>query len=168
VIWATLGGVTIGLAILIQHMIEWYPGLARLKKKPVPYLAALLPFVYGWCYGALGTLTAIGLIGWSFDTALWATNWLGDALLWLGVGVEAGQVSHGATQPLTVFGNCVVFLLTVGTFALIKHTPAGTAVKRGTWSGLCLGTSSGVAGVAAVPLATAVNSLGETVYGAFA
>lgn len=165
VIPVTLGGVTLGIAILGWHLIEWWPGRKALLKKPAVHAAALAPFLLAWCFGCLGILTGMGLIGWAFDTALWASNWLGDAALWLGVGEAPQQVAAGAYQPLTTFGNCVVFLATVCMVAAIKFTPAGPSLKRGTWCGLCLGTSASLAGTVAVPLATAVNWLGQAVYG---
>lgn len=161
----TLGGVTIGLAILGWHLIEWWPGLAKLKKKPVLYLTDLAPFILAWAYGTLGVLTTMGLIGWAFDMALWASNWLGDAALWLGVGEAPQQVAAGTYAPLSTFGNCMVFLATVCTIAAIKFTPLGGTIKRGVWCGLCLGTSASLAGTVAVPLANGINWFGGVVYG---
>lgn len=160
----TLGGVTIGLALLGWELIRWWPGRKALLKKPVQHAEALLPFLLAWCYGALGTLTTLGLIGWAFDTALWASNWLGDAALWLGVGVKVQQAAQGPYLPLTVVGNCAVFLLTVCMVAGVKFLPCGEQLKRGVWCGLCLGTSSSVAGLAAVPLAQGINWLGNVIY----
>lgn len=164
---ATIGGVTVGLAILIRHVVQWYPegGWKALQKKPVPYLADWLPFLFGWAYGALGILTTMGLIGWAFDTALWASNWLGDAALWVGVGEAPGQTAAGAPIQLSGTGNCIVLLLTVGVLAAVKKTKMGPPIKRGAWCGLCLGTSAGVAGAVAGPLAMGVNWLGSAVYG---
>ena len=159
-IWATLGGVTVGLCILLAELVGWYPGWRRLEKKPVAYFGQLVPFVLAWAYGLLGILCVMGVIGWAFDMALWASNWLGDAALLLGVGEQPGQISHGAVQPLTAQGNALVLILTVVAITAIKKRPEGPQIKRGTWCGLCLGTSSGVAGLAAVPLAQAVNWLG--------
>lgn len=163
-ITVTLGGVTIGLALLGWELIRWWPGRASLMKKPAKYAGELLPFVIAFFYGTLGTLTVMGLIGWAFDMALWASNWLGDAVLWIGVGVSVGQTAQGVTLPLTVFGNCAVLLFTVCMIAAVKFTPASSELKRGAWCGICLGTSSSVAGMLAVPLATAINAIGQAVY----
>lgn len=163
-IGATIGGVTVGLAILGVELVRWWPGRKAFLSRPADHAGALLPFLLAWCYGVLGILTVMGLIGWAFDLALWASNWLGDAALWLGVGERAGQASQGAYQPLTTFGNCAVFLMTCLMIAAIKFRPSGAQLKRGMWCGLCLGTSSSVAGLAAVPLAQAVNWLGNVVY----
>ena len=56
-IWATLGGVTIGLALLIRHLIHWWPGIKALRTAPLDHAAGLLPFLGAWCYGVLAILT---------------------------------------------------------------------------------------------------------------
>lgn len=165
-IWATVGGVTIGLCILGYMLIEWWPGKKKLMADPLESAAALIPFVFGWAYGALAILTVGGLIGWAFDTALWIANWLGDAALYLGVGASAGVNSRGSYLPLTSLGSCAVAILTVIVLAVIKKRKCGPEVKKGMLCGMCLGTSAGVAGLAAVPLAQTANWLGVTVYGA--
>lgn len=161
-IWATIGGVTVGLAVAIWYLVRtWWPGLKRLKSQPLEHAANLIPFLFGWAYGALGVLSVAGLIGMAFDWGLWAMNWLGDVALYLGVGADAGISSRGQYLPLTTTGSALVLLLTIGVFA------AGSrAVRLGTISGAGMGTSAGVAGLAAVPLAQGANWLGETVYGA--
>ncbi|MFJ4918127.1 hypothetical protein [Streptomyces sp. NPDC088726] len=165
----TFGGVTVGLCILIATLIGWYPGYRTLKKKPVPFLGQLLPFLLAWSYGVLAILTVGGLIGWVADTALWISNWLGDVALVWGVGGEPGQ--HGPTVayvPLTQTGGAIVLLLTIGMIVGAKKSKYGPDIKRGSWCGVCLGTSAGVAGFAAVPLAQAVNWCGAALYGAVA
>lgn len=168
VITVTLGGVVVGVCILLWYGIDWWPGVESLKNHPAGYAAELLPFLIAWAYGTLGVLTGMGLIGWAFDTALWASNWVGDAALVLGVGESPRQVASGTYAPLTTFGNCTMLVATVAMVRAIKKTKSGSALKAGTWCGLCLGTSSGVAGVAAVPLAQGINAIGETVFGSIA
>jgi len=168
-IWATLGGVTIGLALLIRHLIYWWPGLKSLQTSPLQHAGALLPFLAAWCYGALAILTVGGLIGWFADTTLWITNWLGDAALVWGVGGQAGVTSRGPSYlPLTQTGGAIVLLMTVALVAAVKKSSRGQDLKAGAWCGICLGTSAGIAGFAAVPLAQAANAVGATVYGAIA
>lgn len=167
-IWATRGGVAVGICILVWYLVRWWPGAAAFrgkKARPLQHLGALLPFVYGLAFGTLGILSAMGLIGWGFDSALWAVNWLGDVAGWVLVGEAPGQASHGVYKPLTSDGNWMVLILSAATVAVIKFRPQGTEVKMGTLCGLCLGTSAGVAGLAAVPLAQGVNALGGTVFG---
>ena len=66
------------------------------------------------------------------------------------------------------FELLVGIVMVVVVVAVIKKRPSGPDVKRGVLTGACLGTSAGVAGLVAVPLAQAANWLGETVYGAVA
>lgn len=167
-IWATAGGVTIGLGILAWYLISWFPGKKPLLSDPLTHVARLLPFVFGSAYGTLGILTVGGLIGWIFDTTLWIANWLGDVALMIGVGASAGVSAQGRYLPLTSLGSLAVFLLTVIVVAIIKKRPSGDDVKKGVLCGACLGTSAGIAGLAAVPLAQAANWLGGVVYGAIA
>lgn len=166
--YVTYGGVTVGLCILGYDLATWYPGLKSLRKKPLPYLAQLSPFLVGWVYGVLAILGVGGLIGWAADTALWISNWLGDAALVWGVGGTTGQSATGtAYLPLTQAGGGMLLILTLVMAAAVKKSAYGRDLKFGTWCGICLGTSAGVAGFAAVPLAQAANWLGGTVYGAF-
>lgn len=166
----TYGGVTIGLGILLGALFFWWPGLKPLRKDPLRHLADIAPFLAAWSYGVLSILTAGGLIGWAADTALWISNWLGDVALVWGVGGEPGQ--HGGTVaylPLTQTGGAIVLLMTIVMIVVIKKSKKhGTALKAGTWCGICLGTSAGVAGFAAVPLAQAVNWAGGALYGVVA
>ncbi|MYX16867.1 hypothetical protein GTY67_26320 [Streptomyces sp. SID8374] len=165
----TIGGVTVGLCILIATLVQWYPGYRTLKKKPVPFLGQLLPFVLAWAYGVLAILTVGGVVGWIADTALWISNWLGDVALVWGVGGQAGRSANAATYlPLTQTGTALVLILTVGMIVGAKKSKYGSDLKRGSWCGICLGTSAGVAGFAAVPLAQAVNWAGQAAYGVIA
>ncbi|MEV6046050.1 hypothetical protein [Streptomyces xanthochromogenes] len=165
--YVTFGGVTVGVCILVAVLVEWWPGLRPLRKDPLRHLGALLPFLLAWAYGALTILGVGGLIGWIARTTLWISNWLGDAALVWGVGGSIGQHSGGVRYlPLTATGAGVVLILTVAMAAAAKKSKYGDVLKKGTWCGICLGTSAGVAGFAAVPLAQAANWLGTTVYGA--
>jgi hypothetical protein len=164
----TAGGVLIGLGVLLWHGIEWFPGLDKLKKHPAAFAGDWLPFLLGAAYGILGILTTMGLIGWAFDTALWASNWLGDAAIWVGVGDAPGQTAAGAPLQLSRFANWAMVLLTFVVVAIVKFRPSGPAVKRGVWCGLCLGTSATVGGALAGPLALGLNWVGEMTIGAMA
>ncbi|MEU1494309.1 hypothetical protein ABZ456_29155 [Streptomyces sp. NPDC005776] len=166
----TYGGVTVGLLLLAHALVTWWPGSKTLRKDPARSAAGLLPFLLAWSYGVLAILTVGGLIGWVADTTLWISNWLGDVALVWGVGGEPGQ--HGPTVaylPLTQTGGAIVLILTAVIIAAAKRkkTPAEvrSGLKAGAWCGICLGTSAGVAGFAAVPLAQAVNWAGGALYG---
>jgi hypothetical protein len=169
VTYVTIGGVTIGVCILVTVLVQWWPGTKSLRSDPLRCAGGLLPFLFACCYGALITLGVGGLIGWAADTALWITNWLGDAALVWGVGGQVGQHSTGAAYiPLTQVGGGIVLILSAGMVAAIKKSRHGRDLKWGTWCGITLGTSAGVAGAAAVPLAQATNWLGVQVYGVIA
>ena len=157
----TIGGVTVGLAILLHTLVTWWPGTKALRKDPAGQVGALLPFLASWTYGVLTILTVGGIIGWAADSTLWISNWLGDVALVWGVGGQPGQTAGTvAYLPLTQTGTALVLLLTVVVLAAVKKSRWGGDIKRGAWCGICLGTSAGVAGFAAVPLAQAANWAG--------
>ncbi len=165
--YVTIGGVTVGLCILGYFVTTWWPGRKQLTKDPLRHAANLAPFLFAWSYGCLTVLGVGGLIGWGARSARWISNWLGDVALVWGVGTAAGQSAGGTVYlPLTQTGGAVVLILTAVMVALVKKSKHGKTLKLGTWCGLTLGTSAGVAGFAAVPLAQGVNWLGATVYGA--
>lgn len=164
-IWATRGGIVVGLTLLGMQLVAWWPGYKAFRKKPLPYLTVLAPFLGAWAYGALGVLCTLGLIGWAFDTVLWASNWLGDAALYLGVGQKAGVSSRGTYLPLTADGSGLMVILTGVFIALLKKSAYNSDMKKGAWCGACLGTASGVAGLAAVPLAQGANQVGFYLFG---
>lgn len=165
----TIGGVTIGLAILIYHLVTWWPGTKVLRSNPAGHAGALLPFLAAWAYGVLTILTVGGIIGWVADTALWISNWLGDVALVWGVGGQPGQAAGQLGYlPLTQTGTALVLLLTVAVLAAVKKSRFGGDIKAGAWCGICLGTSAGIAGFAAVPLAQAANWCGGALYGVVA
>lgn len=164
-IGVTAGGVTVGLALLATYLIKWWPGIKSLQASFITHLGRLLPFISGAAYGALGALSVMGLIGWFFDTVIFVSNWLGDVALLLGVGAKAGMSAQGSYLPLTQQGSYMVALLTAVVLAVIRWRACGPEVKRGAVCGALLGTSAGVAGLVAVPLAQAANWAGATVYG---
>lgn len=167
VIGVSIGGVVVGLSLLVWQWFAWWPGKDAFLRDPLGSLGELAPFVLGWAYGALGTLTVMGLIGMAFDVALWASNWLGDAAGWALVGAPVGVTAAGAPVQLTALGTWMVVLYTVGAVAAIRFRKGISGhLKRGVWSGCCLGTSSTFAGLAAAPLAHATNWLGDHTIGA--
>lgn len=166
--YVTYGGVTVGLCILGYEVVTWWPGRKQLIKDPLKHLSRLLPFLLSWAYGCLTTLGVAGLIGTASSAVLGLSNWLGDAALVWGVGEQPGQLAARPTfVPLSGPGACLVLILTAVFIAAVKKAGDGQrgVLKRGAWCGITLGTSSGVAGFAAVPLATAANWLGDNTYG---
>ncbi|WP_420034686.1 hypothetical protein ACN2WE_21400 [Streptomyces sp. cg28] len=165
--YVTFGGVTVGICILLHHLITWWPGRKALMKDPARQAGELAPFLIAWAYGALTVLGVGGLIGWLARAARWISNWLGDVALVWGVGVTTGTRGAAPTYiPLTQAGGAIVLILTVALVAAVKKSKWGSAIKRGAWCGVCLGTSAGVAGFAAAPLAIATNWLGNALFGA--
>ncbi|MEW2570478.1 hypothetical protein [Streptomyces sp. NPDC047070] len=165
--YVTFGGVTVGLIVLCYQLTLWYPGRKQLMKDPVKHASKLLPFLLSWAYGCLTTLGIGGLIGTASSSVLGLSNWLGDVALIWGVGESAGQLAAAKTfVPLSTPGGAVVLIATAVFAAAMKK--AGDEMrgelKRGAWCGITLGTSAGVAGFAAVPLATAANWIGERAY----
>jgi len=164
--YVTMGGVTIGICILVATLVRWWPGLKPLKKYPLRHLKALSPFLASCAYGCLTILGVGGIIGWLAKAARWITNWLGDAALVWGVGGNAqDHASAAAYIPLTYQGGGIVLILTAVIIVAMKKSNYGNDMKMGVWCGICLGTSAGVAGFAAVPLATAANWIGGLAYG---
>lgn len=165
--YVTYGGVTVGLCLLGYELTLWWPGLNGLKKDPIKHASRLLPFLLSWAYGCLTTLGIAGLIGTASSSVLGLSNWLGDAALLWGVGEQPGQLAARETfTPLSGPGACLVLILTAVFIAGVKKAGDGTRgeLKRGVWCGITLGTSAGVAGFAAVPLAQAANLVADSVY----
>jgi hypothetical protein len=166
--YVTMGGVTVGLCLLLHQLVTWWPGYKPLRKDPLRHAATLLPFLAAWSYGCLTTLGIAGLVGTASSAVLGLSNWLGDAALVWGVGERPGQMAARETfLPLTTPGACIVLIATAVFVAAVAKASGARAgvLKRGAWCGITLGTSAGVAGFAAVPIAQAANWLGGTAYG---
>lgn len=167
--YITFGGVTVGLCILGYTLMGWYPGRKQLMKDPVKHASRLLPFLASWAYGCLTTLGIGGLIGLASSSVLGVSNWLGDAALVWGVGESVGQQTGAKVFiPLSSPGAALVLIATCVFIAAVKKASDDTSktLKLGAWCGITLGTSAGVAGFAAVPLAQAANWCGDNLYAA--
>ena len=166
--YVTYGGVTVGLILLGYELVSWWPGRKALMKDPVKHASRLLPFLLSWAYGCLTTLGVGGAVGWVSGAILDLSNWLGDVALVWGVGGTGGQAAARATiHPHSGPGLGKVLIHTACFAAPVKKAAEDQAsvMKRGAWCGITLGTSAGVAGFAAVPLAMAANWLGDNTYG---
>ncbi|MFJ2259942.1 hypothetical protein ACIOKD_16640 [Streptomyces sp. NPDC087844] len=165
--YVTFGGVTVGLCILGYQLMIWWPGRKQLMKDPVKHASRLLPFLLSWAYGCLTTLGVAGLIGTASSAVLGLSNWLGDVALVWGVGESGGQLAGAKTfVPLSGPGAALVLIATCVFIAAVKKASDETSktLKLGAWCGITLGTSAGVAGFAAVPLAQATNWCGDNLY----
>jgi hypothetical protein len=81
-------------------------------------------------------------------------------LVW-GVGGQAqDNISRGTAQVLTNGGHAVVLLLLFVLAVLWRRARSVTPIWQGVLAGVFMGNVAGVAGAAAVPLASTVNLLG--------
>lgn len=151
----TLGGLTVGLAILVLTGLRWW-------FRENHQISALVPFLLSAAYGMLAILTAGGIIGTTLGWALWGANGLGDLSLVYGVGGTTADVTRTHQVALNSGGYVVVLLLTVtiaGLWKWASRIPTGKLLS-GILAGACLGLSGAVAGAAAVPLASGANAIG--------
>ncbi|KOU48995.1 hypothetical protein ADK55_19200 [Streptomyces sp. WM4235] len=160
----SLGGVTIGLALLGWEIATWWPGLKQARK--IKNLIKLVPFVAVWLYGMLLILSAGGLLGAGADWSLWGSSAIGDAALTYGVGGGTPVVTRGSNLVLTDGGHAVVLISTVVLVAVwVKRRGFNWLVVRALISGICLGLASGVAGVAGYVLSPVVSTAGDAIVG---
>jgi hypothetical protein len=159
----TLGGVTVGTAILIGVAIRWW-----FKEKHRP--SDLVPFVLSIAYGMLLILSGGGLLGRAAGVALWGANGIGDGVLRFGVGGTTMDVTRARQLVLDSGGHVVVALLTVALVALWMWAPKirNWKIAFGVLAGVCLALSGTMAGAAAVPLGSGVDALGSIVTTAMA
>ncbi|MFG3349522.1 hypothetical protein ACGF1Z_31245 [Streptomyces sp. NPDC048018] len=158
----SLGGVATGLGIIVMFAIRWYFREGR------SYIA-LIPFVFALLYGMLAALSAynsfsaLGAITW---LGIWAGNFAGHIGLVWGVGGEDRDVTRATPLVLDSGGYVVLFLLTLVMIGLFiwarKHIPAGK-IAAGALAGALLSLAGTIAGIAAVPLASAVNAIGSPI-----
>lgn len=151
----TLGGVAVGSCILAAYIVYWW---FREQHKA----GATVPFVLAAAYGMLLTLSGGGLLGYAARTTLWGSNFVGDNALRYGVGGTTMDVTRARELVLDQGGHVVVLLVTVVLIALWKWAKKLRSWKLavGLVCGICLALSGTVAGAAAVPLGSGVNSLG--------
>ncbi|MFC8277204.1 hypothetical protein ACFUJR_32670 [Streptomyces sp. NPDC057271] len=157
------GGVAFGCAIIIAFALRWW-----FKEGHTP--TALVPFVLAWLYGMLAALatynavSALGIITW---LTIWAGNLAGHVSLVWGVGGVDRNVTRATPIVLEDGGYVIVLFFTVVIVALwlwAKRIPRGK-LAAGAISGALLALSGTVAGIAAIPLGSAVNAAGAVFTG---
>jgi hypothetical protein len=153
-----LGGVALGVGIDLMFLVRWWFKEKRQLPALVPYLVAKL---YGML-AALATGTSLSLLSVVTWATIWAANAGGYATLVWGVGGDAPNVTRGTPIMLDSGGFVIIFLFTLVFIALWKWAPRVPNGKlgAGAFSGVCEALSGTVAGMAAIPLGTAVNVLG--------
>lgn len=125
---------------------------------------ALLPFVIALCYGMIAVLASPGWSGMGIITrlGLWGGNGIGYAYLVWGIGGSSPTVTQATPVTLTAGGYCVYALWTaliIGSHIWGRRLPRLQNIA-GALAGVFLGMAAGIAGVAAIPLASAVNLAG--------
>ncbi|MFG2747243.1 hypothetical protein ACGFY0_45330 [Streptomyces chartreusis] len=155
----SLGGIAVGFAIIVAFGIRWWFKEGRTW-------VALIPFVFAFLYGMLAALSAynsvsaLGAVTW---LAIWAGNLAGFAGLVWGVGGTDRNVTRAVPIVLESGGYVVLFLLTVVFVCLLlwaKRIPKGKLLA-GALAGALLALSGTIAGIAAIPLGSAVNAAGS-------
>ncbi|MFJ4012242.1 hypothetical protein [Streptomyces sp. NPDC090026] len=160
----TLGGVVVGLSLLVWEIVTWWPG-AKQAGKP-KHLLRLLPFTAAWLYGMVLILSAGGVAGLAADYSLWGSSEIGDAVLAYGVGGDSPEVTRTSNLALTAGGHAFVVVATVALVAVwCKRRGVNWALLRAVLSGICLGLSSGVAGIAGYVLSPVVSTAGDAIVG---
>ncbi|MDQ0943288.1 hypothetical protein [Streptomyces sp. V1I1] len=167
----SLGGITFGTIIVALVVQRWWKkaggggggkggggGGSRDWK-------GLLPFTLAMSYGILAVLAASSdsFLGLITRFSLWSGDTIGTLYLVYGVGGSSPSVTRAAPVVLTPGGYAVYAILTavmVGQFLWSKRIPKAQT-GLGVLAGICLGLSRGIAGLAAVPLASLVNVLGS-------
>jgi hypothetical protein len=150
----SLGGIAFGFAIIAGFATRWW-------FKEGHKLAALLPFVFALLYGmiaalsAYNSISALGAITW---LAIWAGNLAGHASLVWGVGGTDRNITRAVPIVLESGGYVILLLLTVVFVGLLLWAKK---IPRGKLTGALLALSGTIAGIAAIPLGSAVNAAGS-------
>jgi hypothetical protein len=163
----TLGGITFGTIIVVLVALRWWKkgggggkgqGGGRDWKDLVPFVVALAFGILAVL--AAGPISALGLIT---RLSLWGGDGIGYAYLVWGIGGNSPNVARATSIVLTDGGYAVFAIWTavmIGAFLWSKKLPK-LQTGMGIFAGILLGLSQGIAGLAAVPLASAVNAGGS-------
>lgn len=163
----SLGGITLGTIIVVLVLLRWHKkggggkkgddGGGRDWKQLIPFFVALAFGILAVL--AAGPTSALGLIT---RAGLWGGDNLGYAYLVWGIGGNSPDVTRATAIILTPGGYAMFAIWTAVMIALFlwsKKLPK-RQTALGILAGILLGLSQGIAGLAAVPLASAVNAAG--------
>lgn len=150
----TTGGLLTGTILLIAYAMYWWH-----RERTA---SALYWFAAHASYGILAILATGSILGAAGAVALWGSNGLGDLTLVFGVGGDTHDLTRGATvAALNGGGRFAVACLTAALAGRLYFKRDGRLkIAAGVIVGLCFGLSATIAGAAAVPLASAVNTVG--------
>jgi hypothetical protein len=181
-IGVTVGEALVGILVAIYVLLPWWrkssPAAAAgpALKKGAPAAPArggrnwreLRMFAFAFAVGVLAMTTAGGAIGYAAHWTGSASGTVGDwALKWL-TGAQSQTIGRHGLGPLGP-GGSVVLVALVFSLGLILRSTSNKKLKRdvvyGTLTGICLGPTAGILGIAGVVLVPAVNMLGDKLVG---
>lgn len=166
----SLGGLTVGLAILCAHIALWYFGqsakLSVFKKLKSGWKDLLIPFSFLVLFGSLIVLSVGGYVGDAAGITLWGQNKLGDFALEEGMGGNSPDVTRQNSISLSDGGRSVVLIMIVVMVIYYLRRVRGQDWKgqlefiAPIFCGISLGLSDGWAGWVSETLGPIVDDLG--------
>ncbi|MEZ0066702.1 hypothetical protein ABIA32_002714 [Streptacidiphilus sp. MAP12-20] len=177
----TVGGALFGLIAALIVLLPWYRksggGAAKvdLAKGGPPKSAGrggrnwkqLGPFGFAFAIGTLCSLCSGGLLGAMAHQLGNGSSSIGSNVLAVLTGAASPAVARHAQQRLTAGGAVVLVLLVVG--AIVWWRGSGRGMHRdllcGMLSGVTLGPTAGIGGLAAVALSPVVDQVGGWLVG---
>lgn len=180
----TVGEALVGILILIYVVLPLWrktgpaPAAAPSGKKGAPAAGPagrgarnwreLRMFGFAFAVGVLAMTTAGGAIGYAAHWTGAASGTAGDwALTWL-TGAKSQAIGRHGLGPLGP-GGSVVLVALVFALGMILRSTTNRKHKRdlmfGTLTGICLGPTAGILGLAGVILVPSVNLLGDKLVG---
>lgn len=157
----TYGSMMIGFGIIARHLIDWWPGEKGTREWR--NWLSLVPFVLAYSFGILLILGVGGIVGTLANATLWGVGWVGDGALIWGVGGQRTAVGAGGQRMALTDGGLasVLFLAFVYAGLQAKSERLRVPLTRGCLAGVLTGTVAGVSAFMAVPVASAVNRIGD-------
>lgn len=164
----SLGGITFGTILVILVILRWHKkggGGGKKGDGGSRDWKALIPFFVALSFGILAVLAAgpVSALGLITRFSLWGGDSIGTLYLVYGIGGTSPDVTRAAPVILSPGGYAVFAIwaaVMIGLYIWSKKLPR-LMTLLGILAGILLGLSQGVAGMAAVPLASAVNVAGS-------
>ncbi|MEV3946991.1 MULTISPECIES: hypothetical protein [Streptomyces] len=164
----SLGGITFGTIIVVLVTLRWWKKGGGGKKSDDGGgrdWKQLIPFAVALAFGILAVLAAgpVSALGLITRLGLWGGDGIGYAYLVWGIGGNSPDVTRANPVVLTDGGYMIFAIWTavmIGLYLWSRKLPR-LQTALGILAGILLGLSQGIAGMAAVPLASAVNVAGS-------